>query len=143
MSPEREGVPVGRLKRAADVLNAAELWKQRCLIDGGSLFTEEELWTRSRFEQLRTHFVEHPDSGSDSFEEKLRRQLDPAPPEAKRLWAEMTWAYDLIANNIKRVTKLDRIRTVWEWSGMSLPEGHEVLGEVLERGISNGCGSFT
>ena len=128
---------MARWKDAAAVLDAAKQWKQRCLIEGQSLFTDERLWTRARFEQLRTYFVERPDSGSDPFEEKLRRQLDPAPPEAKRLWAEMTWAYDLIANNIKRVTKLDRIRTVWEWSGTSLPEEHWALGEVLEHGVSN------
>lgn len=72
---------MGRWKHAAAVLDAADEWKRRCLIDGGSLFTDERLWTRVGFEQLRTHFVERPDSGSDSFEEKLRRQLDPASPE--------------------------------------------------------------
>ncbi len=128
---------MGRWKHAAAVLDAAAQWKQRCLLDGGSLLTDERLWTRACFQQLRTHFVERPDSGSDPFEDKLRRQLDPAPPEAKRLWAEMTWAYDLIANNVKPVTKLDRIRTVWEQSGASLPEDHWALGEVLECGVAN------
>lgn len=128
---------MGRWKHAAAVLDAAEQWKRRCLLDGESLLTDERLWTRACFEQLRTHFVERPDSGSDLFEDKLRRQLDPAPPEAKRLWAEMTWAYDLIANNVKPVTKLDRIRTVWEQSGVSLPEDHWALGEVLECGVAN------
>ena len=108
---------MSRLERAALILDAAEQWKQRCLLDGGSVFTDERLWTQEYFRQLHTHFVERPDKGTDSFEEKLRRQLEPAPPEAKRLWAEMTWLYYLIVFHIKRVTKLDRIRTVWEWSG--------------------------
>lgn len=126
---------MSRLERAALILDAAEQWKQRCLLDGGSVFTDERLWTREYFGQLHIHFVERPDTGTDSFEEKLRRQLEPAPPEAKRLWAEMTWLYFLIVSGVKSVTKLDKIRTVWESSGATLPEDHWALGDVLEGGL--------
>ena len=135
---------MGRLKFTTAILEAAERWKQRCLLEGGSLFTEERLWTRERFGQLNTYYVERPDEGSDSFEEKLRRQLEPAPPEAKRLWAEMTWAYYLIVSNVTQAKKLDRIRTVWEWSGETLPENHSALGDVLDKGSVNpGTAYFT
>ena len=129
---------MGRLKRAEPVLDAAEQWKKRCLLDGGSIFTEERLWSRENFEQLRTHFVENPDEGSGSFYERLQRQLEPASPEAKRLYAEMIWVYYLIVSIlIKRDTKLDHIRKVWEWSGSVLPDGHWALGEVLDQGVVN------
>ena len=72
-------------QQATAILPAADRWKQQCLLDGGALFADERLWTRQNFEQLRVHFVEKADEGSDPFYEKLRRQLDPAPPEAKRL----------------------------------------------------------
>ena len=126
---------MARLKIAATIFEAAEKWKQRCLLESGSLLTEEQLWTRENFEALHTYFVERPDEGSDSFEEKLRRQLDPAPPEAKRLWAEMTWVIYLIVEPIKRITKLDKIRTVWESSGAAFPEDHWALGDVLDGGM--------
>ena len=126
---------MSRLKRAAAILDAAETWKQRCLLEGGSLFSDERLWTLENFRQLHTHFVERPDAGAGSFEEKLLRQLEPAPPEAKRLWAEMTWLFLLIVRGVKGVTKLDRIRTVWESSGAALPEDHPALGDVLDGGI--------
>ena len=128
---------MSRLKRAAAILDAAETWKQRCLLDGGSLFTGEQLWTRECFEQLHTHLAEHPGEGTGSSEEKLRRQLEPATPQAKRLWAEITWVYYLIVSHVKRVTKLDRIRASWEWSGETLPEDHRALGDVLDSGIAN------
>ena len=128
---------MARLKIAATILDAAEKWKQRCLLEGGSLFSEERLWTREYFGDLQTYFVERLEKGGDSFEEKLRRQLDPAPPEAKRLWAEMTWVFYLIVTSVKRVTKLDRIRTVWEWSDAVLPEKHFALGDVLDGGMVN------
>ena len=128
---------MSRTSMAAAVLDAAERWKQRCLVDGRSLFGEERLWTNEHFGELQTYFVEQPDESKNrSFLEKLRDQLAPAPPEAKRLWAEMTWVYYLIVNSVRGVTKLDRIRTVWEWSKTALPEDHWALGvDVLDKGI--------
>ena len=130
---------MARLKTAATILDASEKWKQQCLLEGGSLFGEERLWTKEGFGELHTYVVERPDSESGSFEEKLRRQLDPAPPKSRRLWAEMTWLYYLIVKpkSVTRVKKLDRIRTVWEWSGMALPEDHWALGDPLDTGMAN------
>ena len=58
-----------------NILDAAEKWKQQCLLDGGSLFSEESLWTRENFDQLRIYFVENLDKGSGNFYEKLKLQL--------------------------------------------------------------------
>ncbi|MXZ34302.1 MAG: DUF3578 domain-containing protein, partial [Acidobacteria bacterium] len=128
---------MGRLEKAAAILEAAEKWKQRCLLGGGSLFSEESLWSREYFRELQTYYVERPDEGSGTFEEKLQRQLEPATPEARRLWAEISWVFYLIVNSVTRVRKLDRIRTVWESSGEPLPEDHWALGDVLDGGVVN------
>ena len=128
---------MARWKHATAILDAARNWKQRCLLEGTSVFTDEHLWTRSNFEQIHTHFVERPDTGGDSFEEKVRRQLDDAPPEAKRLWAEVTWVYDLVRSNRRPETKLQSVKTAWEWSSASLPEEHWALGAVLAGGVSH------
>ena len=134
---------MARLRMAASILEAAEKWKQECLVDGGSLFAAERLWAEANFRELKTYFLERPDTGSGSFEEKLRIQLEPAHPEARRLWAEITWVYYLIVISVTRITKLDRIRTAWEWSGEALPEEHWALGDVLDGGIVNpGMGYF-
>ena len=135
---------MSRLQDATAILDAAEKWKRQCLINGGSLFADERLWTEANFGELKTYFLERPDTGTGTFEEKLRIQLEPVPPEARRLWAEMTWLYYLIVINVTRITKLDRIRTVWEWSGGTLPEDHWALNDVLEGGIVNpGMGYFS
>lgn len=127
---------MARLKSASEILGAAERWKRECLLGGGSICSEERLWTATNFRSLKAHFVDRPDeSPGDSFDEKLKRQLAPAPPSAQRLWAEMTWLYYLIVVSVKGVTKLDRIRTVWEWSGASFPEDHWAFGGVLEDGV--------
>lgn len=130
---------MGRLNHVKASLDAAEQWKQRCLLDGGSLFTDERLWTSENFDQLRIHFVEKPHKGSGSFDEKLRGQLDHAPDEAKRLWAEMTWVLYLPVSSslIKPVTKIDQIRMAWEWSGSEFPKEHQALRDEVLNGIVN------
>ena len=130
---------MGRLKRAAAILDAAGQWKQRCLLDGGSLFTDERLWTRENFEQLRIPFVEKPDEGAGTFDEKLRGQLDPAPVEAKRLCAEIFWVLHLpvISSAVKPATKINRIRKVWEWSGSKFPDKHWALPDDGLNGVLN------
>ena len=128
---------MGRLKKAEVILAVAQRWKDRCLSNGGSMFTEEQLWTRENFEQLRIHSVEKPDKGTDTFYEKLHRQLESVSPEAKRLSAEMIWALYLIVVNMKQETKLDHIRRVWEWSGAELSEDLHELGDVLGQGVVN------
>ncbi len=48
---------MGRLAKADAVLQAAEEWKRSCLLGGGSVFSEERLWTLDNFRELATHFV--------------------------------------------------------------------------------------
>ena len=128
---------MSRLKRAATILEAADRWKKQCLLDGSSLFSDEMLWTKKCFDELQKHFVENLDTGTGTFMQKLQVQLGATSPEVKRLWGEITWVYYLIVSSITQVTKLDRIRRVWEWSGEALPEHHWALGEVLDKGIVN------
>ena len=127
---------MSRLRIATPILDAADRWKKQCLLDGRSLFAKETLWTSAYFAELHRHFVERPVEGDSSFEEKLRDQLEPASPQAKRLWAEITWVYYLLVISVKPITKLDRIRRVYQWSEMELSAAHWALSEdVLSGGI--------
>ena len=127
---------MSRLTVATPILKAADHWKRQCLLDGASLFNAEALWTAEHFEELRRYFVDRPDESNRSFEEKLRDQLEPASPQAKRLWAEITWLYYLLVISVRSVTKLDRIRRVYQWSGTELSEDHWALrADVLGGGI--------
>ncbi len=125
---------MSRLTKAKEILDAAKDWKQKCLLQGSSLFGIEKLWIRERFEELDRFFVQRPDTGEGGFEEKLKVQLDPASPAAKRLFSEMIWIYHLVSN-LNADTKLRKIREVYEWSGQSLPKDHWALGEPLEKGF--------
>ena len=129
---------MSRLKHAESILQAAEQWKQQCLLDGGSIFSTEQLWTSEGFESLNRYYVERLEKGKDRFEVKLKRQLESAPSESKRLWAEMTWVYLLFPLNMNAKTKRDRIATVWGWSGAGLQDNHDALSDQVLAGIGSG-----
>ena len=124
-------------KKAESILAATEHWKRRCLIGERSVFTDRSLWTRSNFQELQVAYVENFDhQSSGSFMEKLGRQLKLASPDAKCLWAEMTWMYRLIQGTWSPQTKRKQIATIWNWSGRVFPEDHELLNDsVLGAGI--------
>lgn len=127
---------MSRLKAATELLDAAEVWKEQCLLQGGSLFGEEKLWARNYFNELDRFFVKRPKVGDGGFLKKLQLQLEPASSGAKRLFSEMIWLYWLVSD-LRADNKLGKIREVYEWSGESLPKGHWALGELLEKGFVN------
>ena len=129
---------MSRLKQAEPILQAAEQWKQQCLLAGGSVFSPEDLWNSQNFEALNRFYVERLDEGQDRFEVKLKRQLEPASPASKRLWAEMAWLYYLYPLNMTATKKRDRITATWAWSGTSLTEDHNALSDPVLAGVGSG-----
>ena len=71
------------------IINAAQEWVRNCLIANNSIFSTGVLWTLENIAEVRRAFVEHPDEGDDNFSTKLKGQMEPASPSAKRLMAEM------------------------------------------------------
>ena len=128
---------MSRSTEAERILTAAEIWKEQCLLGQGSLFSERGLWTRERFEELdRVYMQATKPEGTRDFMEALEQLLEPASEDAKCLFAEMAWVVYLIDLRTKPATKLDRIRTIWRWSGRDVP-GHEPLlkPDILGAGV--------
>ncbi|HKH94346.1 MAG TPA: hypothetical protein VKA54_21250 [Gemmatimonadaceae bacterium] len=133
---------MARLRNHRSVIYpVAARWKERCLLTDGSILTDRSLWNTSGAAELMQHFVENPDEGDRTFEEKLRDQLEPASASAKQLAAEMLWVMMLFPSNLKQSTKLNLVRTVWEWSGEGLPNAPDAL-DVFETGIGSGGMGF-
>ena len=128
-----------RFKEHEPILAAAQRWKDRCLLGELSLFTNRSLWTRANFEELLPLFAENLDDLYD-------RLLALDSPDAKCLWAEMTWLYHLIerSSSMGPEAKRRRIAEVWESAGRDFPGDHELLTDtVLGAGILNpGQGYF-
>ena len=134
----QERPPLARFKDAEPILAAAEHWKHRCLLGGRSLFTDRPLWTRSNFQVLQRVYVENLEyEPQGSFMEKLERQLQAASPDAKCLWAEMTWVYHLIQSSasMSQGSKRQRIAEIWNWSERDFPEDHELLSDEVLGGV--------
>ena len=77
---------------APTIIVATHEWVERCLIQDGSVFSEEQLSTLENFNALDKYFVQRPDDGSGNFYEKLESQLSPAAPNVRKLMAEVLWA---------------------------------------------------
>jgi len=125
--------------RGRVIQQATAHWRDRCLLNDGSSLSDSTIWTAPNIQQLIRYFVERPDASSASFFSKLKEQLGPASPEAKKLAAEMLWVMYLIVSEsaIRAETKRLQIRKVWSWSGEQLPDNHPMLGKVLASGVAH------
>ncbi|WP_315753704.1 MULTISPECIES: hypothetical protein [unclassified Bradyrhizobium] len=123
-------------------LLAATQWIERCLINDGSLFLPGALWTLPNVEEVSKAFVDHPDHGDDDFLTKLKGQINPASPEARRLMAEMIWSLLLFPSNMKAATKRQQIREIWALGGSGLHESEPLLEEGVLRGVGSGGAGF-
>ncbi|MBB4636437.1 AAA family ATPase [Longimicrobium terrae] len=130
---------MARWHRSPQVLEAAAEWRDRCLMQDGSILSGRSLWTLDNLAYLEQYFTRNLDTGTGRFLEKLQEQLAPAPPEAKQLAAEMLWLLYLSVSetSMRGGTKRLQIRDAWQWSREPLPHAPAVLGEVLDQGVAN------
>ena len=79
---------------APEVYHAAELWITCALRDDDSLFTPgRPIWSEAVIDDLYARFVEHPDTGTRSFEDKFKDQLSDASPETIQLAGELLYVH--------------------------------------------------
>jgi 5-methylcytosine-specific restriction protein B len=86
-------------------LAAAAEWRDRCLVDDGSILAGTPIWTAAVVSELDERFNGQPDMGKDKFQVKLKRQLAEASPLVPRLAAEMLWVMNLFPSNIGPAAK--------------------------------------
>src|SRR5688500_13610531 len=109
---------------SAPVLAAAKQWLEKCWLADGSVLSNEQLWTVAGLTDLRRNFNDRLDLSDKSFYEKLEGQVANAAPSSRRLMAELLWVLMLFQSNIGQEKKRKQIRTVWQWGGDQVPEGH-------------------
>ena len=102
---------------------AVEYWRDHCLLNNGSVFSNENLWKKSIFQSdFQQHFIENLDTGEGSFIEKLQKQFEKSKPAAKKLLAETLWVLYLGNAHARPKTKRGDIEKVWGWSGSEIPD---------------------
>ncbi len=99
------------------VYEAAQLWVDRALRNDDSLFTPgNAIWSRRWLGELRARFLDRPDESSDSFHDKLKRQLDGSPAEVYQVMGEVLYFYFLIVSTKESAAEEQRINEVLSWS---------------------------
>ncbi|CAI2324009.1 TPA: AAA family ATPase [Vibrio parahaemolyticus] len=126
-------------KDSTHLLNNMSEFKERCLIQGRSLFTELAVWNSPTCQELIDYFVENLDEGDGDFFEKLETQLADASPEAKVLASEMLWLMFLCPSNTGHESKRNSIERVFFWSGYEIAQ--ESKQKFLSDNALTGIGS--
>jgi len=119
------------------ILLVAQKWKETCLLNQGSLFSQFSLWNSAGVAELMRFFVDNLDEGEGRFLEKLERQLHSSLSTTKQLAAEMFYIMFLFMSNMKKDSKIRNIKQVWKWSGNDFPELSNEIEEALVGGIGN------
>lgn len=126
------------IRTPGPILAIAEEWKQKCLLQGGSIFTGQSIWTPENINYLETYFVNNLDYGDGDFLTKLESQLAPAPASAKLLCAEMMWVMLLCLSNIHPPSKRSTIGAIAQWAGVSVTESTPGLSDAELDGLGSG-----
>jgi 5-methylcytosine-specific restriction enzyme B len=129
-------------KNSGRTLAAAATWRDWCLVEDRSVFSDAALWTTAALSELDDQFNQHPDTSKDKFQVKLGRQLTEASPVAKQLSAEMLWVMNLFPSNIGPDAKRTAVRSAWSWSGQELPQDHPMLHRELLSGLGSAGPGF-
>ena len=99
---------------AAQVFDAAEKFKQRCLLNQESLFLDgQTLWTAGHFQALVDNYVKQPDVGDGGFYDKLASQLATCQALDVALMAEVFWIVQLGPTNLRAPTKAKTLERIW------------------------------
>lgn len=125
-------------------LEAARIWRIRCLTEEGSLFSTDHLWSSDGLSVVADRFSGAVGNGVGGFYDKLTQQFEGASPSACKLLSEILWILFLFPNNMGPDVKRDGIRKVWAWSGEPLvgDQADRLLSEDVLKGLGSGGPGF-
>jgi hypothetical protein len=131
---------MARVPMAALVYEAADAFRQRCLLEGRSLlWLQQKVWTPTNLSRLRDSFseMEAPEIEAKGFLGKWREQLANDPPEIHRIAADVLAFYWLCPTNVGSGRKLEQIREVVSWKLTDDPPDYSVVEQALGTGFAN------
>ncbi|GGA40721.1 AAA family ATPase [Psychrobacillus lasiicapitis] len=121
-----------------NVYNAANEWKENCLLQDRSLFNENHtLWTLENLKLLKNRFNDSPMySGQLTFDKKFEMQLQGAPQVIYQLAMEIMYVYYLFpySKTVSYRTKLLKLKDIASWGEVPYDNKHPLLKD-LELGI--------
>jgi len=130
------------VKDLAPILDAAASWIAECLIEDGSVFSSQSVWTSQIISEARSAFVLNPDFGENDFITKLQGQIAGTSVLAQQLMAEMLWALLLFPSGSRPITKRAQLTRILSGSNSSLPLNSKSLSDAVLSGIGSGGPAF-
>ena len=117
-------VSTGRRHGPDEIYEAMNVFVEQGLRANDSAFTPgRSIWTAENFAALKVQFVDRPDTGSDSFDDKLRRQLAGCTPGQVQLMAELMYVHLLINSITSGQKKRETIEEILSMiDGVAIPE---------------------
>jgi 5-methylcytosine-specific restriction enzyme B len=132
----------GLKKNEPETYRSAELFIDRGLKSDDSLFTPgKQIWTLGALDDLYQRYNGQPDTGSDRFDVKLRRQLAEAPDSTIQLMAEAIFVQYLVVDDIGGKSKRSLVEQVLSWmaSPVNVPSD---LDKAFDHGLAAGGLAF-
>lgn len=123
-----------------EVCAAADIWKERCLLNDGALFSDDSIWTATNLSTLQDLVISNADPGSGNFRDKLFQQLSGASSNTVQLAAELMWLIYLfplgqqveqVTPSTKASTKSQKVNEILKWGGLPTPTGEVVTVNAL------------
>ncbi|WCO68936.1 AAA family ATPase [Iamia majanohamensis] len=100
------------------IYSLAHRWIAETMETQASLVSDEHVWTPGNLDALYRHFIEQPDlTKNKPYMEKLRGQLEGAPPEVVQLMAEVHVVHFLIIwpGAMSGAKKVADVETILSW----------------------------
>ncbi|NDK92275.1 hypothetical protein GYA93_22335 [Gordonia desulfuricans] len=118
------------------IYEAADRWRE-AVLTGTSLFSGRPLDYRAAVRDLTLYFIDSPDEGTDSFFQKLERQLTDAGDDAIALATELLYLYYLPVSTaaVSVSTKHAGVNGVAAWRDSVAPIPEE-LSTALSAGVA-------
>lgn len=123
---ERDATPIYML---------AEAWRKVCLVGGKSLLWKgEDVWSEENLKEFKKYFSDNLDESESSFEEKFKKQLEPAGPSVTKLACEFMLVYFLFPSSVSGNRKRELINLIASWKSVKIEGCDEILNS-LDTGI--------
>ncbi|SES04619.1 AAA domain (dynein-related subfamily) [Gracilibacillus ureilyticus] len=119
------------------IYNTAEKWKNKCLLDNKSIIWDEEhIWTEQNMNRFRAIFIENPDASGNSFDDKLKKQLENESESVYKFAIEIMFIYYLFPyrGSVSYKTKMEKLEMIASWGRIKIDPSLEVF-EALKYGL--------
>ncbi|MDA8009683.1 MAG: AAA family ATPase, partial [Alphaproteobacteria bacterium] len=121
-------------EKRKEVYDAAAHWRDKCLVEDGSLFGDGSLWKKEYFGK---EFAEMFDACHkiNALMPRLKCQVKELPSKYHKLAVEMLWAMYLPNSSITPGGKRKNLQIIADVSGAKLPSGHDFLQDAPMHGL--------